>query len=53
LCSIISSSNLLFIFIGLQHSASTSLTLVYFQEIPRAQDIVDSFEGTHFFFIPY
>jgi hypothetical protein len=34
LFSMISTYNLLFIFIGLQHSTSTLLSLVCFQEIP-------------------
>jgi len=46
LCSIVSSSNSLFVFIGLQHSASTLLSLICFQEIP--QNNVDSLKGTHF-----
>jgi hypothetical protein len=37
-----------FIFIGLQRSASTLLSLICFQETPQAQDNVDSLKGTHF-----
>jgi hypothetical protein len=41
-------TNLLFVFIGLQHSVSTLLSLVCFQEITQAQDNIDSLKGTHF-----
>jgi hypothetical protein len=45
---IISYFNLLFVFIGLQHSASILLPLVCFQEILQDQDNVDLLKGTHF-----
>jgi len=45
---IISSSNLLFVFIGLQDSSITLLCLVCFQEILQAQDNVASLKCTHF-----